>query len=106
MKNKMPLLTLISALLVFSGGVALADGDAAAGKRKSEDCGDCHGPTGAGDGDTIPPIAGMPVDKFTKAMQDFRNGVRKKSPMMNKQGKKLSDKDVADLAAYYSQLTP
>jgi len=104
--NKMPLLTLVSTLLLLSGGAALAEGNAAAGERKSEDCADCHGPTGAGDGDTIPRIAGMPVEKFQKAMQDFASGVRKKSPMMTKQGKKLSDKDVADLAAYYSQLQP
>jgi len=104
--NKMPLLTLISMALVLTGGAALAEGNVSAGKRKSEDCGDCHGPTGAGDGDTIPRIAGMPVDQFTKAMQDFETGVRKKSPMMNKQGKKLSDQDVADLAAYYAQLKP
>jgi len=105
--NRMPVFTVMSALRVFSaGGVLAAEGNPSAGKKKSEDCGDCHGPTGAGDGDTIPPIAGLPVDQFTKAMQDFRTGVRKKSPMMTKQGKKLSDQDVADLAAYYSQLKP
>lgn len=104
--SKIPLLTLMSMLLVFSTGAAAIDGNPGAGKRKSEDCGDCHGPKGAGDGDTIPPIAGMPVEKFVKAMQDFRSGVRKKSMMMTKQGKKLSDQDVADLAAYYSQLKP
>ena len=104
--SKMPLLTLMSALLVFTGGVALAEGNVSAGERKSEDCGDCHGPTGAGDGDTIPRIAGMPVEQFVQAMKDFESGVRKKSPMMTKQGKRLSAKDVADLAAYYSQLQP
>jgi cytochrome c553 len=104
--NKIPLVTLISALLVFASGAALAEGSVSAGERKSEDCADCHGPTGAGDGDTIPGIAGMPVEKFVKAMQDFESGVRKKSPMMTKQGKRLSDKDIADLAAYYSQMKP
>jgi cytochrome c553 len=105
--NKLPLLTLASALLAFSAAGALAaDGNPIAGKRKSEDCGDCHGPTGAGDGDTIPQIAGLPVEKFVKAMQDFESGVRKKSPMMTKQGKRLSDQDIADLAAYYATLKP
>jgi cytochrome c553 len=105
--NKLPLLTLVSTLLAFSAGAALAaDGNPIAGKRKSEDCGDCHGPTGAGDGDTIPQIAGLPVEKFVKAMQDFESGVRKKSPMMTKQGKRLSDQDIADLAAYYATLQP
>ena len=97
-------LALVSTLLMFSASGAVAEGSAAAGKRKAEDCADCHGPDGRGDGDTIPPIAGLPVEKFVKAMQDFESGVRKKSMMMTKQGKKLSDDDVADLAAYYSQL--
>ena len=105
--NKMPLTILAATLLALSAGAALAaDGNPLAGGRKSEDCGDCRGPTGAGDGDTIPRIAGMPVEQFVKAMQDFETGVRKKSPMMTKQGKRLSDKDVADLAAYYATLKP
>ena len=105
--NKMPLTILAATLLSLSAGAALAgDGNPIAGKRKSEDCGDCHGPTGAGDGDTIPAIAGISVEKFTQAMQDFETGVRKKSPMMTKQGKRLSDQDIADLAAYYATLKP
>jgi len=97
-------LTLVSTLLMFSASGVLAEGSVAAGKRKSEDCADCRGEEGRGHGDTNPAIAGMPVEKFVKAMQDFESGVRKKSMMMTKQGKKLSDDDVADLAAYYSQL--
>jgi len=104
--NRIPLLAIVSALLVFSSGAAVADGNPIAGKRKSEDCGDCHGQRGEGDGDTIPAIAGLPVERFMKAMQDFQSGARKKSPMMTKQGKKLSDQDKADLAAYYASLKP
>lgn len=104
--HKVPLSILMSALLALSIEAAAVEGNPNAGERKSEDCGDCHGPDGAGDGDTIPRIAGMPVEKFVKAMQDFKNGVRKRSMMMTKQGKKLSEQDVADLAAYYSQLKP
>jgi len=104
--NKISLSILTAALLALSMGAAAVEGNPKAGERKSEDCGDCHGPDGAGDGDTIPRIAGMSAEKFVKAMQDFKNGVRKKSMMMTKQGKKLSDQDVADLAAYYSQLKP
>jgi cytochrome c553 len=92
------------ALLVLSVGTALAEGNPAAGKRKAEDCGDCHGPDGRGDGDTIPGLAGMPVEKFIKAMADFRSGARRGSAMMKKQGTKLSPQDVEDLAAYYAQL--
>lgn len=104
--KKMPWLTLVSTLLVFTAGTALAEGNPNAGKRKSEDCGDCHGQRGEGDGDTIPAIAGLPVERFMKAMHDFQSGARKKSPMMTKQSTRLSDEDKADLAAYYASLKP
>lgn len=97
--------TLVSSvLLMLSAATAMAEGNAGAGKKKSEDCGDCHGPEGKGDGDTIPAIAGMPVDQFVQALDDFRTGKRKGSAMMKKQGMKLSPQDIQDLAAYYSQL--
>jgi len=104
--NKLTALILSSALLTLCVGAAWADGNVSAGKKKSEDCADCHGPDGRGDGDTIPALAGMPVEEFTQAMADFKSGKRRGSAMMKKQGMRLSDQDVADLAAYYAQLKP
>ncbi len=46
----------------------------------------------------------MAVDKFTKAIEEYANGTRTKSPKMSKEAKKLSATQVADLAAYYSTL--
>lgn len=106
MNRNLSWVVMVSAFLALSSGAALGDGSSVAGKGKSEDCGDCHGPDGRGDGDTIPAIAGMPVEKFVKAMEDFANGTRKKSKMMTKQGQKLSAQDVEDLAAYYAKLKP
>ncbi len=78
--------------------------DVAAGKKLATDaCADCHGDDGRGD-DKVPAIAGMSVDKFTKAIQDFQNGTRTKSAKMVKEAKKLSAADVANVAAYYSTL--
>jgi len=78
--------------------------DAAAGKKLAGDsCVDCHGDDGKGD-DEFPGIAGMSVDKFTKAIQEYQAGTRTKSPKMTKEAKKLSATDVANLAAYYSTL--
>ena len=54
--------------------------------------------------DRAPAIAGMSVDKFTKAIKEFQNGTRTKSAKMTKEAKKLSDADVANVAAYYSTL--
>ena len=84
-------------------GVPTYAADVAAGKAKSDACVDCHGDDGTGD-DESPDIAGMPVEKFTKAMKEFQNGTRTKSAKMVKEAKKLSDADVANLAAYYLSL--
>ena len=78
--------------------------DAAAGKALAEgSCVDCHGEDGKGDEDN-PAINGMAVDKFTKAIQEYANGTRTKSPKMSKEAKKLTAAQIADLAAYYSTL--
>ncbi len=78
--------------------------DVAAGKALAEEsCADCHGDEGAGD-DDYPAIAGLSVEKFTKAMQEYQNGTRTKSAKMTKEAKKLSAAQIADLAAYYATL--
>ena len=102
--HRLAVVIMSSALLALSVGTSLAEGNPGAGKRKSEDCADCHGPDGRGDGDTIPAIAGLPVEKFIQAMADFKSGKRRGSSMMKKQGNRLSPQDVEDLAAYYSQM--
>jgi len=78
--------------------------DAAAGKALAEEsCADCHGDDGKGDAD-YPAINGMAVDKFTKAMQEYADGTRTKSPKMAKEAKKLNAEQIASLAAYYATL--
>ena len=101
--NKLTLSILAAAALAFACGSAQAAGSAAAGKTKAQACADCHGDDGKGD-DKNPQIAGLSVDKFTKAMGEYKAGTRTKSQKMIKEAKKLSDADVADLAAYYSTL--
>lgn len=100
--NRLTLSTLIAACMLLAAPAYAAD--AAAGKTKAEEaCADCHGDDGAGDED-YPAINGMTVEKFTKAMQEYQNGTRTKSPKMTKEAKKLSAADVANLAAYYATL--
>lgn len=98
----------VALTMMVAAGMALAGpslaADAAAGKALAdESCADCHGEDGAGDAD-YPAIAGMSVDKFTKAMKEYQDGTRKKSPKMTKEAKKLSDAQLADLAAFYATL--
>jgi len=92
----------LSALALLAVPVNAAD--VAAGKAlAAESCADCHGDDGAGD-DDYPAIAGMSVEKFTKAMQEYQNGTRTKNPKMTKEAKKLSAAQIADLSAYYAKL--
>ena len=101
--NKYSLTILACACVVLAASTAQAAGDVAAGKAKAEDCADCHGDDGKGD-DKNPAVAGMSAEKFTKALQEYQNGVRTKSPKMTKEAKGLSAEDVANLAAYYATL--
>lgn len=78
--------------------------DVAAGKALAEEgCVDCHGDDGKGDEDN-PAINGWAVDKFVKAMKEYQDGTRSKNQKMVKAAKKLDDKQIADLAAYYATL--
>jgi cytochrome c553 len=100
--NRLSLSLLLGACAVFAAPTYAAD--AAAGKKMAADtCADCHGDDGKGDAD-VPGIAGLSVDKFTKAIQEYQNGTRTKSAKMAKEAKKLSATDIANLAAYYSTL--
>ena len=100
--NKLTISVLSAALLLLAGPGHAAD--AAKGKALSEaSCADCHGEDGKGDAD-YPAIAGMSVDKFTKAMKEYQDGTRTKSPKMTKEAKKLSAEQIADLAAHFAAL--
>ena len=53
--------------------------DVAAGKALAEEsCADCHGDDGAGD-DDYPAITGLSVEKFTKAIQEYQDGTRRRA---------------------------
>jgi cytochrome c553 len=100
--NKLMLSTMLAACILLAAPGYAAD--AAAGKAKAEEaCADCHGDDGTGDED-YPAINGMTVEKFSKAMQEYQDGTRTKSPKMTKEAKKLNAADIANLAAYYATL--
>ncbi len=78
-------------------------GDIAAGRQQALQCQTCHGLDGLSKIPQAPNLAGQPEPYLIKALDDFRKGVRK-NDMMSIVTKKLSDADVADLAAYYSAI--
>jgi cytochrome c553 len=78
------------------------EGDAAAGKAKAGVCAGCHGVDGNGGADpTWPKLAGQIPEYLVKQLKDFKSGVRN-NPIMMGMASPLSEKDMADLAAYYA----
>jgi cytochrome c553 len=84
---------------------ALADGDPAAGVQKKQMCEGCHGipdfRTAYPDVYTVPKLGSQGAGYIVKALNDYKSGARKHPSMLGIAGS-LSDKDIADLAAYYS----
>jgi len=97
MMNRM--LPAACALMVVLSAPALADTDA--GKRKSQACVACHGPDGNSPVPDFPRIAGQHYDYLVKALKDYKSGARK-SPIMAPLVANLTQRDIEDLAEYYS----
>lgn len=92
-------------LLALSGQGALAAGDAEAGKSKSVTCVGCHGTDGNSLSPMYPNLAGQHAQYLESAMKAYRDGQRTggTTMMMTPMVANLSDQDIADLAAYFSQ---
>jgi cytochrome c553 len=78
-------------------------GDAFRGLLLGRRCNHCHGEEGFSSVAAIPNLAGMDRRSFWKQMQDFRSGKRR-SPVMEPIAQGLSERDSADLAAYFAML--
>jgi len=98
------LLTL-GAILCFSLAAQAADvlkGDPEAGKQKAAMCSACHGADGNSMVPTFPKLAGLGEKYLLKQMQYIRDGVRPVAAMAG-QVDNMSDQDLADIAAYYTE---
>jgi len=113
----MTLKTYLSSLVVvmscaIAGPVAAADAAAAAGnvqnaKDKISMCIGCHGIPGYKASFPelyhVPMIAGQNAKYIEAALNEYKKGARS-HPTMDAIAGSLSDQDIADLAAYYSNL--
>ena len=83
-------------------------GDAVAGSQKTQMCVGCHGITGwrtaYPEVYKVPKLGGQHEAYLAKALQEYRSGARS-HPSMRAIATSLSDKDIADLAAYYAGAT-
>lgn len=72
-----------------------------AGKEKSRTCAACHGADGNSATADFPRLAGQHYDYVLKALRDYKTGKRKNA-IMAPQVANLSQRDMEDLAAYFS----
>ncbi len=91
-------------VLLATVSVAHATGDAAAGKDKVMVCGACHGADGNSMVGTFPKLAGQGEKYLIKQMKDVQSGARQIVTMTGLLDN-MSDKDLADIAAYYASQT-
>ncbi len=76
-------------------------GDPVAGKRKTAGCNGCHAIAGM---KNVPSLGGQSPAYFIIAMRAYRDGARKHATMRDVAGQ-FSERELADLAAHYVQLT-
>ncbi len=102
-------LGMVLGLSVLAAGALFAQttlkGDPKAGKNKAALCAACHGPTGVSINPLWPSLAGQQEQYLVKQIRMFRGGEREEITM-KPFVQNLSDQDIADLAAYYAELSP
>ena len=91
----------LSVLLACISGLAMAAGDAVAGKAKTAVCAACHNVDGNATLAVNPRLAGQHASYLAKQIHDFSSGARVDAVMMSMVGT-LSEQDIEDIAAYYS----
>jgi len=90
------------AVAFLAGGAAPAfSADPDAGRAKSQVCAACHGPDGNAKIPGMPSLAGQPAMFTHWQLIKFRDG-RRKNDQMTQFVAKLTDQDMADLAAFYA----
>jgi cytochrome c553 len=100
MKNSIKIICLCFSLLGMEAAIA---GDIEAGKQKAQACAACHGADGNGAASIYPRLAGQYADYLLVSLKRYKSGDRQ-NPMMNAMASPLSEQDMQDIAAYYSQL--
>ena len=68
-------------------------------------CVSCHGQDGVAVAPIYPSLAGQHEDYIVRAIDEYRHGGRK-NPVMKGFAANLKDEDIAQIAAYFSKLTP
>lgn len=106
MKLKNYTIASIFTLLASAPMLASGAGDAEAGKAKAAVCAACHGANGIAQIPSYPNLAGQNEAYLVSSLKAYKNKQRSggQAAVMQGQATGLSDEDIANLAAYYSQM--
>jgi cytochrome c553 len=92
-----------SICLLGASGSMCSAGDVKAGRAKALMCQACHGLDGLSKVPDAPNIAGQTEPYIVAQLHAYKSGVRK-NDAMSVVTPSLSDKDIEDLAAYFSAI--
>jgi cytochrome c553 len=105
---KKPVLLAVLALAAFGAQAAEVVGNPVAAQAKVATCIGCHGiadyRTAYPEVYRVPKLGGQSAAYIANALKEYKSGQRK-FQTMRAIAASLSDQDIADIAAYYSQQT-
>jgi cytochrome c553 len=90
----------LALMALFAASAPAAEGDPAAGKRKTTTCNACHGVSGF---KSMPRLGGQSAGYIVSALRAYQDGKRSHSTMRDVAGA-LSARDIADLGAHYASI--
>ena len=104
------MLRMVLALLVLVQAAAHAQSsssapDVGAGQRRAAVCFACHNANGVARIPGVPNLAGQQSDYLESALRAYREGRTRQNPTMNAMAQPLSDRDIVNIAAYFSLQT-
>jgi len=105
-ETEMRLNFLILTLLLLSGSLAAAEGDAEAGRIKAYTCTGCHGVPGYNNvypTYKVPKLGGQNFEYLVSSLHAYRDGERK-HPTMQNQASSLSEQDILDISAFFVEI--
>jgi len=103
--NKYTMIAAMTLSLALTTSASAMTGNAAAGKEKATTvCAACHGPDGNSPTPAFPKLAGQSEGYLVAMLKHYRSKQRTNA-IMTGQAEKLTDQEIADLAAYFSQQT-
>lgn len=103
MKQKLAAISLCTIISTLINPVVNAKGDFHKGKSIAATCAGCHGSNGFGVSEEFPNLAGQKQLYLIKQLKDYKSGKRK-DPTMKSMAVTLSNIDIENVTAYYSNL--